>query len=63
MFEHLGAPLPSEVKYSERPDSFRGLHEFMRQFKPPFGIVVTKDYLELKEGILYVPLWLFLLLA
>lgn len=58
-------PIPIEVKYSNRIDKIDiiGLIRFQKKFKNPFGIVITKDKLELMENILYIPFWLFMLLC
>ena len=58
-------PIPIEVKYSNSIDKsdISGLISFQKKFKNPFGIVITKDRLELVENIIYIPYWLFMLLC
>jgi hypothetical protein len=59
-----GKPLPIEVKYRADPKrDLRGMTSFFEQFAPPFGIVVTKDLLELDGKTLFIPLADFLLMA
>ena len=65
VMELLRKPLAVEVKYTEsvRERGLKGLREFIREHEPPLSLVITKDRLELSEGIVYVPLWLFLLMC
>lgn len=55
--------VPVEVKYQNevKPDDAAGCIEFIKENKCQFAIMVTKNKLELKDRVLYVPLWLFLL--
>jgi predicted AAA+ superfamily ATPase len=61
--------LPIELKYRKSISSkqLEGLHEYASlkkpSRKPPFSIVVTMDKLDLDNGILFVPMWMFLLLC
>ena len=62
----IGAtPIPVESKYKNNPldKEKKGLYDFLSQTKSPFGIMIVKDKLELKENVLTVPLWLFLLMC
>lgn len=58
-------PIPVEVKF--RGDPYRdlgGLKAFMDgERKAPFGLVVTRDVLDLRERLLFVPLPWFLMMA
>lgn len=41
----------------------KGIIRFMEQFKPKYGIVVTKDLLKMQDNIFFIPdgcSWLFL---
>jgi predicted AAA+ superfamily ATPase len=51
-----------EVKYrhSARGDDVTGLRSFLVEFPRSMGLVVTRDRLELKAGVVFVPLYLFL---
>ncbi len=52
-------PLPIEVKYRGEMKEMSGLFRFMDIFKAKKPLVITKDRLDLKDQILYVPLWMF----
>jgi len=58
-----GKPLPIEVKYRTDPSrDLDGLKSFLEQVpSAPFGLVVTRDTLELRDNIIFVPLTRFLL--
>jgi predicted AAA+ superfamily ATPase len=58
-------PIPIEVKYrSDIPGStLKGIKSFQKNFKCPFGVVVTRDVLDLRENLVYVPLWLYLIMC
>jgi uncharacterized protein len=60
-----GKPLPIEVKYRTRPErDLDGLHAFLDSHQDaPFGLVVTRDLLELRDRTLFLPLALFLLMV
>ncbi len=57
--------IPIEVKYRNEISSreLRGLHEFLNEHEKSFGVVITKDLLDLRGRIVYLPLWLFLLMC
>lgn len=55
-------PLPIEVKYREKP-SRKSIEAFMGKYKSPFGIEVTKNVLDKRDSVIYVPIWLFLLMC
>jgi uncharacterized protein len=64
VIEFRGEPLPIEVKYRSDPKSnLEGLRHFIEEKNPPFGIVVTRELLELEPPILFVPFEDFLMLA
>lgn len=58
-----GKPLPIEVKYRTDPArDLDGLRSFLQQVPvSPFGIVVTRDTLELRDNVAFLPLSRFLL--
>ena len=58
-----GKPIPIEVKYRTDPSrGLEGLRAFLEETpESPFGIVVTKDLLDLRDKVLFVPLSRFLL--
>ncbi|MFQ5838612.1 MAG: hypothetical protein ACE5HJ_07495 [Thermoplasmata archaeon] len=53
------------MKYREsiREEDPRGIRSFMEAHEPGFGLVVTQEQLELHDDLLYLPLWLYLLMA
>lgn len=57
--------IPVEVKYRNEISNreLKGLHEFLDGHEKSFGIVITKDLLDLRGRIIYLPLWLFLLMC
>jgi len=58
-------PVPIEVTLADElpTKKFQGLEEFMRIHRCPLGFVVTKEVLELRGAVVYVPLWMFLLVC
>ena len=56
-------PIPIECKHRNTlpEDTIIEIKEFIKEYKSPFGIVVTKDLYKLEGGILRIPFWLFLL--
>ncbi|MEA2075573.1 MAG: ATP-binding protein [Euryarchaeota archaeon] len=58
-------PVPIESKYSNniRRRNLKGLYQFLKEYEESFGIVITKDRFDLRENIIYIPLWLFLLMC
>lgn len=59
----LKEPLPIEVKYTDKIDEkdLKGLKRFMEEFKVKNAVVITKSKLEVRDNILFIPIWLFLL--
>jgi len=57
--------VPIESKYSNdiRRRDLKGLYQFLKEYEESFGIVITKDRFDLRENIIYIPLWLFLLMC
>ena len=57
--------VPIEVKYknSISSDGLKGINSFISQKKSSFGFVITKDLIDKKENLIFVPLWMFLLLC
>jgi len=60
-----GKPVPIEVKYRTDPHrGLEGLRSFMLETpEAPFGLVVTRDVLEVRDRILFVPLSHFLMMV
>jgi uncharacterized protein len=64
VIEYQGTPVPIEVKYRTEPKSdLEGIRHFIEEKSPGFGIVVTRDLLELEPPLLFVPFDDFLMLA
>ncbi|MCI4323484.1 MAG: ATP-binding protein [Thermoplasmata archaeon] len=64
VIEFKGSPIPIEVKYRSEPrKDLEGLHHFIQEKRPPFGIVVTRDVLDLEPPLLFIPFVDFLMLA
>lgn len=58
--------LPIEVKITDNigGSDRRGLKKFLDKYKNSnFGIILTKDRIDFKENILYMPLWQFLIMC
>lgn len=58
-------PIPIEVKYANQINNktITEVKEFIQNYKCPFGIILTKDTLEIDEKVLLIPLWLFLIMC
>ena len=58
-------PLPIEVKYSENVtlSDLKGLRKFNEKFKSNVSLVITKNQLESHNGIIFIPLWIYLLIC
>jgi len=52
--------LPIEVKYRNTVSAkdLKGFFSFMERFHSKTGIVITKNYLECKDNVYYIPFWL-----
>lgn len=57
-------PIPIESKFTSKiaPGAFDEINNFIEEHKSPFGIIITKDYFGVKDNILLIPLWVFLLI-
>ena len=57
--------IPVEVKYQNeiKSDDVKGCLGFIKEYSSPFGIVITKNKLALKDKLVYIPLWYFLLIC
>ena len=55
--------LPIEVKFRENSGGMELMRNFMQDRKQKLGVVITREELLLKEGILYIPLWIFLIMC
>ena len=58
-------PIPIEIKYQNeiKNEDTKGCLEFAERNSSPFVIMVTKNKLDFKDKIAYIPLWYFLLLC
>ncbi len=56
--------IPIELKYQNSIDSkdLISIKEFLKEYKSPFGILLTKNLFKIEREILFIPLWLFLIL-
>ncbi len=65
IMELFKKPIPIESKYSKniRKSDLKGIYKFLNSQKKTFGIVITKDKLDLEENIIYIPLWMFLIMC
>ena len=63
--ELLRKPIPIESKYRNdiHKKDLKGLYQFLKEYEGSFGVVITKDRFDLRENIIYIPLWLFLLMC
>lgn len=52
--------LPIEVKFRKSVGNLKGFYEFTGQ---SLGIVITENELELKDNILFMPMWMFLIMC
>lgn len=58
-------PIPIEVKFKNMISStdLKGIKTFLSTYSSPFGIIVTKDLIDKKDKLIFIPLWMFLLLC
>ena len=56
--------IPIESKYRSKipNESVEAVKRFIKEKNSPFGIIITKDEFGLKDSILKIPLWVFLLI-
>lgn len=61
----VGFILPIEVKFRKviKQADLKGLKKFIGQYKLSGGIVITESLFDYREGIVFIPLWLFLLIG
>jgi len=57
--------IPIEVKYKNNisSDDLKGINSFILEKKGSLGLVITKDIIDKKEKLIFIPLWMFLLLC
>ena len=65
ILELRGKIIPIEIKFQEtiRSEDIKVLKATLKKFNSPFGILLTKKSFQLKDNIISVPLWLFLLVC
>ncbi len=58
-----GSIIPIEVKYKDKikKKELRGLARFLRSFNTKTALVVTKGKFGCEQGLVFIPIWLFLL--
>lgn len=63
--DHFGLILPIEVKYKKsiKGDDLGGIKRFIKNYKLNGGLVITEFLFDYKDGIVFIPLWLFLLIC
>ncbi|MCL2146351.1 MAG: ATP-binding protein [Synergistaceae bacterium] len=51
---------PVEVKYRNTvlEKDLKGLFSFIKTYEAKTGLVITKNYLQKKEGVIYIPFWM-----
>ena len=57
--------LPIEVKYRENVtlSELKGIQKFKKKFNPSMSIVVTKNQLDMQNGIIFIPFWMYLMMC
>ncbi|WP_456475053.1 ATP-binding protein [Candidatus Pyrohabitans sp.] len=65
VFELFRTPVAIECKYRNeiRRGELGGIKQFLKEHGECVGIVITKDVLDFKGGIVFIPLWLFLIMC
>jgi len=65
VMEVFRRPIPIEVTYGADvgKKKLQGMNEFMKKHGSPFGILVTRETFDLREEVVYIPLWFFLLMC
>jgi hypothetical protein len=58
-------PIPIESKYRRRisGDVYESIDSFLSENDAPFGIIITKNDFKIKNKIIEIPLWVFLLIV
>ncbi len=57
--------IPVEVKYQNdiKSEDAQNCRKFVAEYASPFAVIVTKNKLDFKNGVLFIPLWYFLLMC
>ncbi|MCX6801971.1 MAG: ATP-binding protein [Candidatus Diapherotrites archaeon] len=65
ILESIKKCIPIEVKYSSdiKRKTIEEVNQFVEKYDCPFGLILTKDTLELKGKTILVPLWMYLLIC
>jgi len=65
IFVYSGKPIPVEIKFKNeiKAEDAKGCIDFMKENKARFGFIITKNKLDFKDGLFYIPLWYFLLVC
>lgn len=65
IMEFHGIPIPIESKYGNKIEKkvINRVNNFVKEYNSPFGIIITKDTIDLKDNVLLIPLWIFLLIC
>ena len=52
--------IPIEIKYRNQinKDNTKGLPAFMKKYKTPYGIILSKNLLKQEDNIFYIPFWM-----
>lgn len=58
-----GEAIPIEVTVGKASRKLGVMEEFMRKHDSPFGIIITEKELKVGGGVIWIPLWLFLLMC
>ncbi len=58
-------PIPIEVKYRNKvsDSELKGIKNFISEGIGSYGFVITKDELDIRNNLVFIPLWLFLLIC
>jgi predicted AAA+ superfamily ATPase len=56
-------PIESKFRYKMQQEFKQILEEFIKENKSPFGIIITKEDFKMEGKVLFIPLWVFLLIA
>ena len=65
IFEYKRKVIPIELKYQNtiNEEDFKGIKECIEKHNSPFGILISKHEFRLKEDIIVIPMWMFLLMV
>ena len=58
-----GAAMPIEVKFRNNKEESKVMAQFMQKYRSPFGMILTKNTLDLEGNVLKIPLKIFLLMC